>query len=84
MFSLDNFICRITYLSGLCSPVSRISLIRSRYWYSSCRFALGELVDTSIFTATGVVTTAASPVSDGDISRVVYRGMSKDVVLASK
>lgn len=27
---------RIFYRSGLCSPVSRISRMRSRYWYSSC------------------------------------------------
>jgi hypothetical protein len=32
-----------TYLSGLNSPLSKISCIRSKYWYSSCRFDLDVL-----------------------------------------
>ena len=32
---------RGAYLSGRCSPVSRISRIRSRYWCSSCVVSFG-------------------------------------------
>ena len=34
---------RRTHLSGRCSPESRISRTRSRYWYSSCRLAAEAL-----------------------------------------
>lgn len=33
----------ITHLSGRCSPESRISRTRSRYWYSSCRLVVERL-----------------------------------------
>lgn len=39
-FSTISRISLCNYLSGLCSPVSSISLIKSRYWYSSCLAAV--------------------------------------------
>lgn len=48
----------LKYLSGLCSPVSRISRIRSRYWYSSWFADSLRATLTSVFvgiSATGCV-----------------------------
>ena len=55
------------YLSGRCSPVSRISRIKSRYWCSSCLSSL--VVPGARSTTFGVMRAAASgSISEGAIA----------------
>lgn len=60
-------------------------MIRSRYWYSSCRVAVGRLAEAlEALITTGTVATAESSVNDGDMVLCYPLMLRRDVFFASK
>ena len=78
----------IGYLSGRCSPSSRMSRIKSRYWYSSCeaswRGALCVGASWGLSWTSGPLAGPSSVVAEGDIlcmwnmCMCIVRGKERD------
>lgn len=83
VFSVSNCKESKRYLSGLCSPVSRISRIRSRYWYSSWRQVCARIEAGFSGEVEGTgpdVGVACGSVADGAIGDLLGRGVAVIVV----
>lgn len=66
--SNESDVCMpLYYLSGLCSPDSSISSIKSKYWYSSCLFMVVCVAEPVSFTSTVAGAMISSPSVEGAI-----------------